>query len=95
MKICKFLSPFDCLVCADLEGYIYFWAVSPSPRKNEKLLETKDDNESEVGTIENFPIRAIDFCAERMLLFTGDEMGFMIKWDLTVMLEKLQEVGRR
>lgn len=95
VKICKFLLPFDALVSADLQGYIYFFGVHPSPRKNELLLKKKDDNESEVGTLENFPIRAMDFDAEHMLLFTGDEMGFLHKWDLRGLIEKLAEIDKR
>lgn len=95
VKICKFLSPYDCMVSADLDGFINFWAVTPHPRKNELLCSVKDDNISEVGTKVNFPIRAIDFDAEDKLLFTGDEMGYMHKWDLSVLLEKLEEVTRR
>ena len=40
----------------------------------------------------NFPIRAIDFDYKRKLLFTGDEMGFMHKWDLSILLDKLDGV---
>lgn len=61
VKICKFLGKYDCLVSADLDGYLHFWAITPSPRKNELLCSIKDDNTSEVGTSVNFPIRAIDF----------------------------------
>jgi hypothetical protein len=43
----------------------------------------KDDNTSEVGTKVNFPIRAMDFDAKDLILFTGDEMGFMHKWDVS------------
>lgn len=56
---------------------MHFWAVTPSPRKNELLCTVKDDNITEVGSKVNFPIRAIDFDAENMFLFSGDEMGYM------------------
>jgi WD40 repeat protein len=96
VKICKFLSPHDCLVSADLDGYIHFWAVTPSPRKNDHLCKVKDDNESEHGMkIVNFPIRAMDFNPSGSILFTGDEMGYMVKWDLTNLLKKLEEVKKR
>jgi WD40 repeat protein len=39
IKICKFLSLHDCLVSADIEGYLHFFAVTPSPRKNEHLCK--------------------------------------------------------
>lgn len=77
------------LCTADIDGKIYFWAVYPSTRRNELLCVVKDDNESEVGTIENFPVRAMDFDPSKKILFTGDEMGYMHKWDLTVLLRKI------
>mmetsp|Transcript_7071 Transcript_7071/g.5325 ORF Transcript_7071/g.5325 Transcript_7071/m.5325 type:complete len:172 (-) Transcript_7071:527-1042(-) len=95
VKICKFLGRFDCLVAADLEGYLHFWAVSPSPRKNELLCSVKDDNTSEVGTIVNFPVRAVDFDEKEKVLYTGDEMGFMHKWNLGRLLDKLEEIKVR
>ena len=83
------------LVSSDLWGLLYFWAVTPSPRKNQLLLTVKDDNESEVGTKENFPIRGIDFDPDNMIMYTGDEMGYMHKWDLSGLIEKLQEIAAR
>lgn len=64
--------------------------MTPSVRKNELLCSVKNDNISEVGTKVNFPIRAIDFDPKRRMLFTGDEMGYMHKWDLSGLLEKLE-----
>jgi WD40 repeat protein len=46
VKVCKFLSPHDCLVSADLDGFLHFWAVTPNPRKNDHLCRVKDDNTS-------------------------------------------------
>jgi len=63
----------------------------PSAAKNELLCSTKDDIESEVGTIENFPIRAMDFDATNKILYTGDEMGNMHKWDLSRLIGKLTD----
>lgn len=90
VKICKFLDGYDCLVSADLDGYLYFWAVTPHPKRNELICKVKDDNESEVGKVVNYPIRAIDFDSKRKILWTGDEMGFMQKWDLSLLLDKLE-----
>lgn len=95
VKVCKFLIPHECLVSADLDGFLHFWAVTPSPRKNEHLCRVKDDNTSQVGTLVNYPIRAIDFSPKDNILFTGDEMGYMQKWDLTALLKKLEEVAVR
>jgi hypothetical protein len=95
VKICKFLTPYDCLVSADLDGYLHFWGITPSPRKNELLCSIKNENTSEVGTKVNFPIRAMDFDYKNMVLFTGDEMGYMHKWDLRPLLSKLEECAKR
>lgn len=51
-------------------------------------------NISQVGSKVNYPIRAIDFDAENNILYTGDEMGWIQRWDLTVLFAKLQEVNR-
>jgi len=37
----------------------------------------------------------MDFSPKERFLFTGDEMGYMQKWDLTNLLKKLEEVSRR
>jgi WD40 repeat protein len=50
IKICKFLSPHDCLVSADIDGFLHFFAVTPSPRKNEHLCKVSNVNTSQVGT---------------------------------------------
>ena len=76
-KICKFLSPHDCLVAADNDGFIHFFAVTPSPRKNEYLCRIKNNNISAVGTPVDYTIRAIDFDPVNNILYTGDEMGFI------------------
>ena len=39
-----------------------------------------------------FPIRGIDFDPSTNTLYTGDEAGYMQKWDLNVLLGKLKEV---
>lgn len=87
------MTPHDCLVSADLGGFLHFWAVTPSPRKNEHLCKAKDDNKSP-GYVVNYPIRAMDFSPKDNVLFTGDEMGYMQKWDLTSLFKKLEEVSR-
>lgn len=37
----------------------------------------------------------MDYSAKDNILFTGDEMGYMQKWDLTLLLKKLEEVNKR
>ena len=37
VKICKFLKGHNCLVSADMDGYLNFYATVPSPYKNQLL----------------------------------------------------------
>ena len=37
-----------------------------------------------------FPIRGIDYDPVERVLYTGDEMGYMHKWDLNVLLDKME-----
>jgi WD40 repeat protein len=94
IKICKFLIGTDILVSADLEGYIHFWCVTavPHPKKNTLLCSIRDPSESDVGKVAHFPIRAMDYDKETQLLYTGDEMGYMNKWDVSKLIEKLEEL---
>ena len=41
VKICKFLKTHNCLVSADMDGYLNFYAVVPSPFKNNNVLLRK------------------------------------------------------
>jgi WD40 repeat protein len=83
IKVCKFLNPHNLLVSADLDGYLNFYAVYPSHNRNTLLYTVKDDIESEVGTLENFPIRSLDYDIEENVIYSGDEMGYMHKWDVS------------
>lgn len=94
VKICKFLNPYNILASADLDGKLYFWGVMPSCARNELLCTVKQDIESEVGTIENFPIRGMDFDPDDKILYTGDEMGNLQKWDVSGLINKLEELDR-
>ena len=47
VKICKFLEGHDCVVTADLDGYLNFYAVAPSPKKGEFLSRVIYYNEKE------------------------------------------------
>ena len=38
-----------------------------------------------------FPIRGIDFNKATGILYTGDEAGYLQKWDLNPMLNKLRQ----
>ena len=62
---------------ADIDGFLHFFAITPSPRKNEHLLKVSNVNISQVGTQVNYPIRAIDFDEKNSILYTGDEMGYI------------------
>ena len=49
----------------------------------------QDQSDSEVGEKAYFPIRAIDYDPKTKILWTGDEMGFVNKWNLTSLIEKM------
>lgn len=91
IKFCKFLAGTDILVSTDLHGWIHFWCVTtaPHPRKNTCLLSVLDDEKSDRGQTEAFsPIRAIDYDPEAKVLYTGDEAGYMNKWDVSGLVDK-------
>ena len=77
---------------ADLSGYIHFWCVSNTlhPKKGLRIVSVRDESESEVGEKAYFPIRAIGYDPVTQIMWTGDEMGYVNKWDLSVMIEKLE-----
>ena len=37
VKICKFLPGSDCIVSADMDGYLNFWAMTPHVNKGQLL----------------------------------------------------------
>jgi len=87
VKVCKFLNPYNLIVTADLDGMLNFYSVYPSHTWNTHLCSVKDDIESEVGSVENFPIWSLDFDEEEKVIYTGDEMGYMHKWDATILID--------
>lgn len=95
MKICKFLNPYNLIATADLDGLVNFYSVYPSHNRNTLLCSVKDDIESEVGSVENFPVRSLDFDESESMLYTGDEMGNLHKWDLTKLVEKQEEMDSK
>jgi len=82
-------------VTADIDGFLHFFAVTPSPRKNDHLCKVSNFNTSQVGTLVNYPIRAMDFDSAHSILYTGDEMGYIQRWDLTSLFDKLSDVSKR
>lgn len=54
----------------------------------------QDDSTADVGgeAPPHFPIRAIDYDKEEKIMYTGDEMGFMIRWDISKLLSKLDSL---
>ena len=100
VKVCKFLADSDCMVSADMDGNINFWALSPHVRRGCLLMQKIDYNKEEMidkgkfaeQTPIAFPIRGMDYDPEERILYTGDEMGYMHKWDVNDLLEKMDEV---
>ena len=62
VKLCRFLNPHPILVTADLDGMLNFWGVTPSAEKDmPPLCIVRNENETDVGKLDDFPIRALDF----------------------------------
>lgn len=92
VKVCRFLKGTDCIVTADSEGYLNFYAILPHPLRNTCLLRRLEINEAEqLGSAKKvaYAIKAIDFDEHDKVLYTGDEIGYIQKWDMTDFLEKL------
>lgn len=47
VKMCKFLVGTDCLVSADVDGYLNFFAVPPSPIKGQLMCRVREFNDEE------------------------------------------------
>ena len=101
VKVCKFIENTDIVVSADLDGYINFYARPPSirARNGPLLLRIIKYNENErypssSNTLEKvaFPTRAMDYDPEEQCLYTGDEMGYMYKWDISSLIYRLQTI---
>jgi hypothetical protein len=107
VTICKFLKNIDydnnpfrssfVLVTADLDGYLNFYAVD-GVLKNQLLCRRREVNLDEqiAGKQDKedliyFAIRGIDYDPEEKMLWTGDELGYMQKWDVSSLLAKLIE----
>jgi hypothetical protein len=43
----------------------------------------------------NYPIRAMDFDPVNDILYTGDEMGYIQRWDLKELFSKLEDVRKK
>ena len=86
------------IVSADLDGYLNFYAIYPSSYKGQMLARVNYINQYEQikgygGKIREevaFPMRALDFNPANNILYTGDDAGYLQKWDLTVLLQKLK-----
>jgi hypothetical protein len=58
-------------------------------------LKVQDDSAGDFGDETNpphFPIRALDFDPNEQCIYTGDEQGFMLKWDISVLLQKMDSI---
>ena len=71
----------DIIVGADMGGYLNFYAITPNPMKNKLLCRiihyNKDEELSGNGKLA-FPIRGMDYHPSERMLYTGDEMGFIV-----------------
>ena len=101
IKVCQFIKGTDLLVTSDLEGYLKFWCVphkmAPHPYKNQLVCKVRDENPGELRLEHSvdpppqyLPIRAMTYNENEKVLFTGDEMGFLIKWDISSLIHKIE-----
>lgn len=79
-----------------MDGYLNFYAITPSPFKNQLLLRKRLLNhEMQLSSAGHdavyFPIRGMDFNPETLVLYTGDEAGYLQCWNLEPLLEKLKQ----
>lgn len=95
VKVCKFLNPHNLIVTADLDGLLNFYNVYPSPNWNTLLCSVKDDIESETGKPENFPVWSLDYDDDEKMIYTGDEMGNLHKWNIWKLIEKQDEIDSK
>jgi hypothetical protein len=80
------------VVSADIDGYLNFYAVDGC-MKNTILCRIRVLNEAEqIASATSkflsnepvyFPIRALDFDPETETLWTGDDVGYMARWDVS------------
>jgi hypothetical protein len=45
--VCKFLKNADCIVTADVDGFLNFYAITPSYIKNTLLARVREINKDE------------------------------------------------
>lgn len=60
-------------------------------------MKTRDNNPGELRLQEGvdpppqyLPIRAMAYNENERVLYTGDEMGFLVKWDLSGLIDKME-----
>ena len=86
-----FLDPHDCLCATDGQGNVSFYAVHNSKKKNNEILSKGYITKSVSKVDEKFPVTAVAFNSKLKYLILGDEFGNIVVWDLTIMLEILDE----
>lgn len=67
-----------------------FQEIIKDDKKGKASGRDPDEDSEEGAKPAHFPIRAMDFDPETKMLYTGDEMGYMNKWDLTGLIEKCE-----
>ena len=94
IKSIRFLNPFPCIVSSDLSGYLYFWAVPPSKRKNTLLLKVGNIVPSEISDHDLSPVRSILWDKNCRRILTGDDNGFIKIWEVDSFTGKLEKLGK-
>ena len=110
-KTCSIFKSAFILVSADTDGYLNFYAVDGVMKNTilcrKRILNEAEQiaapaekfNKVDLGiqydTAVYFPIKALDFDPEEQMVWTGDDVGYMAKWDVSVLIHKVIETEKR
>lgn len=94
VKVCTFLGNFGCLATADMQGNIFFWTVDPCLLKNTLMTVAVNSVVTESMKSENFPIKCMSFDEVNLLLYTGDDMGFLQVWNCSDLISKIKSLRK-
>jgi len=90
VKVCLFLADYGCLATGDMLGNIFFWSVEPCQVRNMLIATAQNSVVTDTQKTENFPIKCMSFDKQNMLLYTGDDMGYMQMWNCADLILKIK-----
>ena len=90
VKFCIFLGKNGCLATADMLGNIFFWTVEPCLIKHTLITTALNTVVTETKKTESFPVKCMSFDEDNLLLYTGDDMGYLQVWNCTDLINKVK-----